>query len=225
MCEMPGLRMRKAADRTGDSQPSRGSQPGGQPSVRKCLHQPGVWAFQLLRMCGPPARGAAQKPTSFEPPLPISARLGRISSNVVGFCAFLRKVSSNDVEKCAFLREFCSMRSYRDLTKWRRDGVYHLADTFTLFHLKPIEPRRAGSWGKHVASSGRSAWVGTRSRRTARTTQECCRGAPPSLLACSDRYGHRLPLPILSVGPDRALPLPHPLDDALFRHGSNSGIA
>ena len=36
---MPGLRMRKAADRTGDSQPSRGSQPR-ETAKRKKMSSP-----------------------------------------------------------------------------------------------------------------------------------------------------------------------------------------
>ena len=89
-----------------------------------------------------------------------------IFGGVAYYWGFLRKGESvaqsvdrlfDSLEKCGFVRR------YTAYGKKRRDALYQLMDSFSLFHLRFIEPESNPSpneWTVGVSSKARSAWEG-----------------------------------------------------------------
>ena len=68
------------------------------------------------------------------------------------FCQIL-----DSLEKCGFIRK------YTAYGKKRRDGLYQLMDSFSLFHLRFIEPESnpdPNDWSIGVSAKAKSAWEG-----------------------------------------------------------------
>lgn len=68
------------------------------------------------------------------------------------FCQIL-----DSLEKCGFIRK------YTAYGKKRRDGLYQLMDSFSLFHLRFIEPKPnpdPNDWTLGVSAKAKSAWEG-----------------------------------------------------------------